>query len=372
MAYLELRRITKTFAAHGKDGKRFAAVQEFNLEAEAGELIVLVGPSGCGKSTTLRMIAGLEEPSSGEILIDGRVVNDMHPKDRDIAMVFQDYALYPHMTVRENLAFGLENTKIDKAEIARRIDEAAAFLDLTSLLERLPKQLSGGQRQRVALGRALVRKPKAMLLDEPLSNLDAKLRVMTRKNIDAIHKRLNSVMIYVTHDQVEAMTLGDRIVVMDRGIIQQIADPRTLYTVPANVFVAGFIGTPPMNLMRGTAVDGRRIEALGIRFELKKKSDALAAYTGKGVVVGVRPEHVRLIAAPATIGANQATIVPDFVEYLGDQSLVHLSAGDAAICCRTFGDEVPAKDEACSIAFDPSKIHVFDAESGLRIELSHG
>lgn len=372
MSYIELRGISKKFS--GRDGEAIA-VSDFNLRAEEGELIVLVGPSGCGKTTTLRMIAGLEEPTDGEIEIDGRIVNDVHPKDRDIAMVFQDYALYPHLTVRENLSFGLENARLDKAEILRRIAEAAAFLDLEPLMGRLPKQLSGGQQQRVAVGRALVRKPKAVLLDEPLSNLDAKLRVATRKNIDDIHKKLKSVMVYVTHDQVEAMTLGDRIVVMDKGVIQQIADPRTLYKTPANVFVAGFIGTPPMNLIRGRVVDADSVECEGITLKFTDRREGLACRIGKDAVVGIRPECIRALPQCADTGrgaesANRVTAVPDFVEYLGNESLVHFQMGGAAMICRVPGDGVAgddvARNAACVFRFDPKAIHLFDPETGLR------
>lgn len=367
MSHIELRNVFKKFSS--RDGES-TAVYNFCLRAEEGELIVLVGPSGCGKTTTLRMIAGLEEPTEGEIEIDGRIVNDIHPKDRDIAMVFQDYALYPHLTVRDNLAFGLENARLDKAEITRRIAEAAAFLDLEALMSRLPKQLSGGQQQRVAVGRALVRKPKAVLLDEPLSNLDAKLRVATRKNIDDIHKRMKSVMVYVTHDQVEAMTLGDRIVVMNKGCIQQIADPRTLYMKPANLFVAGFIGTPPMNLLCGRALDGSTIECEDSLFILPKPSDKLAGLKGNEVTIGIRPEHIHALEGCAEEGkariANVVVAVPDFVEYLGNESLVHFALGKSTVICRAPGEGAPAEDRPCSFAFDAEAIHLFDSATGLR------
>ncbi|MGB4572079.1 MAG: ABC transporter ATP-binding protein [Rectinemataceae bacterium] len=381
MSYIELRRVSKSFS--GRDGEA-AAVSDFNLRAEEGELIVLVGPSGCGKTTTLRMIAGLEDPTDGEIEIDGKIVNDIHPKDRDIAMVFQDYALYPHLTVKENLSFGLENARLDKAEIVRRIAEAASFLDLEPLMGRLPKQLSGGQQQRVAVGRALVRKPTAVLLDEPLSNLDAKLRVATRKNIDDIHKRTKAVMVYVTHDQVEAMTLGDRIVVMDKGRIQQVADPRTLYMKPANLFVAGFIGTPPMNLVNGKALDAHSIECEGSIFSLTAPCEGLAARAGKNIVMGIRPERIHALprcAEPepkpesAAGMHNTITAVPDFVEYLGNESLVHFQMGGAAMICRSpaddslkssFDEGIPQEDATCTFRFDPEAIHLFDPETGLR------
>jgi len=372
MAYLELRNVTKTYASRSKGEKALAAVRDFNLQAEAGELVVLVGPSGCGKSTTLRMIAGLDEPDLGEISIDGKIVNNVHPKDRDIAMVFQDYALYPHMNVKENLAFGLENTRLSKGEIEKRIQEASSFLELLELMDRFPKHLSGGERQRVALGRALVRQPKAMLLDEPLSNLDAKLRVVTRKNINAIHKKLEAVMVYVTHDQVEAMTLGDRIVVMDQGVIQQIADPRTLYAEPTNVFVAGFIGTPPMNLIPGIAADSSHIEALGYRFSLE--GEDLGALIGKRVILGIRPEHINVVGCGDTVAyePNLLRAAADMVEFLGEQSLIHFTVNNAELCCRTFGEELCRSGSEYLFRFTPEKLHVFDGETGCRLGGSHG
>jgi len=272
------------------------AVHDFNLHVQDKEFIVLVGPSGCGKSTTLRMIAGLEEITEGEIKIDERVVNDVPPKDRDIAMVFQNYALYPHMTVYKNMAFGLKLRKYPKQEIDKRVREAAAILGLEEYLDRKPKQLSGGQRQRVAVGRAIVRKPKVFLFDEPLSNLDAKMRVQMRTEISKLHTKLQATMIYVTHDQVEAMTMGDRIVVMKDGFIQQVADPIKLYDYPENKFVAGFIGSPPMNFMNSKIVSengGIWVDAGTIKVKVTdEQAKHLEQYIGKEVTFGVRPEHI--------------------------------------------------------------------------------
>ena len=281
-----------------------AAVEDFTLEVRDGEFLVLVGPSGCGKSTTLRMVAGLELPTSGTIEIGGRDVTRLPPKDRDIAMGFQNYALYPHMTVRENMAFALKLRRVARAEIARRVDAAAQALGLVPYLDRLPKALSGGQRQRVALGRAIVREPKVFLFDEPLSNLDAKMRVEMRAEIIRLHQRLGATMIYVTHDQTEAMTMGERIVVMNRGRIQQVAPPLEVYERPANVFVAGFIGTPPMNIF-----------PLGTLSPLR--------------TVGLRPEHLALGDDPGTAAATAATV--DFTEPLGSETLVHLKFGPQAL-----------------------------------------
>jgi multiple sugar transport system ATP-binding protein len=369
MAHLVIRHLHKSFQTQDKAGTLVPAVKNFNLEAEKGELIVLVGPSGCGKTTILRMIAGLEDPTEGEIIIDGRDVTGMHPKDRDIAMVFQDYALYPHMSVRENLSFGLENARIDRATIAVRVAEVSEFLDLAALMDRQPRQLSGGQRQRVAVGRALVRIPKAILLDEPLSNLDAKLRVQTRKNIIDIHKRLHSVMVYVTHDQVEAMTLGTRIVVMNFGETLQIADPHTLYTKPANTFVAGFIGTPPMNLIEGEVVDDHTIRVDGGQFTVGLQWAALASRAGKKITLGIRPEHIRVKEKE---GANVVRAKPDFVEFLGEQTYVHFSLGETNLICRYIGDSAPGEGLDCFFELEAGKLHAFDAEIGTRIELEPG
>lgn len=292
MADISLKHIYKVY------GNGVEAVRDFNLEVQDQEFIIFAGPSGCGKSTTLRMVAGLETITSGELWIDGKVVNDMEPKDRDIAMVFQNYALYPHMTVYENMAFGLKMRKIPKGEIDKAVREAAGILDLESLLERKPKNLSGGQRQRVAMGRAIVRNPKVFLMDEPLSNLDAKLRVRMRTEISRLHKRLKAAIIYVTHDQTEAMTLGSRIVVMKDGVIQQIDSPQRLYNYPANQFAAGFIGSPQMNFVDAICRrqgESAALVAVGSEIILsREKSEKLLdnGYAGKEVILGIRPEAV--------------------------------------------------------------------------------
>jgi multiple sugar transport system ATP-binding protein len=304
MAAIRFEEVSKVFA----DGTR--AVDAIDLTVEVGDFMVLVGPSGCGKTTALRMVAGLEEISDGTIRIGDQTVNDVSPKDRDVAMVFQNYALYPHMTVAENLAFGLKLRKLGKSEIARRVRDAAAALDLEEQLERKPKALSGGQRQRVALGRAIVREPAAFLMDEPLSNLDAALRVQTRAEILKLQKRLGTTTIYVTHDQVEAMTMGDRIAVMRKGVLQQLGTPEELYTRPANTFVATFIGSPAMNLVPATSV------GVGPDSHL----------------VGFRPEHVRLGGPEPGSFGFEATV--EVVEYLGDEQLVHLRLGDRTLVAK--------------------------------------
>ena len=292
MASISLKNICKKYP------NGFEAVKNFNMEIEDKEFIIFVGPSGCGKSTTLRMVAGLEDISSGELLIDGRLVNDVEPKDRDIAMVFQNYALYPHMTVYDNMAFALKLRKTPKEEIDKMVRDAAKILDLEKLLDRKPKALSGGQRQRVAMGRAIVRNPKVFLMDEPLSNLDAKLRVQMRTEISKLHQRLGTTIIYVTHDQTEAMTLGTRIVVMKDGVVQQIDSPQNLYNAPANLFVAGFIGSPQMNFVDAVCqVNGKKVNLKVGPYSIalsEQKSKALidGGYAGKTVVMGIRPEDV--------------------------------------------------------------------------------
>src|SRR6059036_1800511 len=300
MAEVRLEHVTKRFS------EDVAALDDLTLEVADGEFLILVGPSGCGKTTALRLVAGLEKPSSGTITIGDRVVNDVTPRDRDIAMVFQNYALYPHMTVYRNLAFGLKERKTPKPEIERRVREASAILGLDDLLKRRPAQLYGGQRQRVAMGRALVREPKAFLLDEPLSNLDAKLRVAMRAELKRLHQRLEITTIHVTHDQVEAMTLGDRIAVMNEGALQQLGHPQEVYDRPANLFVAGFIGSPPMNLLRGVVSHGR-IEAGDLAAERPSLPDG-------EVVVGVRPEA--FLIAPDGAASTELTV--EIVEPLGD------------------------------------------------------
>ena len=322
MAHVSLKNVSKIYPGD------VTAVEEFSLEIATGEFVVLVGPSGCGKSTTLRMIAGLEEISSGTITIDGRVVNDVAPKDRDIAMVFQNYALYPHMTVYDNMAFALKLRKVSRAEIAKRVTEASAILGIEDLMKRQPKQLSGGQRQRVALGRAIVRDPKVFLFDEPLSNLDAKMRAHMRVEISKLHRRFGRTTTYVTHDQTEAMTMGDRIVVMKDGVVRQVATAGDLYDKPANLFVAGFIGTPPMNFFEGTlrAAEGSLCFD-GASFELALPdawSEAAGAYVGKRVIFGVRPEDI--LPDPAA-GTEGFTANVEVAEPMGSETYVYPTQG---------------------------------------------
>jgi multiple sugar transport system ATP-binding protein len=360
MASVVLENVSKIYAGGVK------AVDNANLEIADREFVVLVGPSGCGKSTTLRMIAGLEEVSSGTIAIDGRRVNDVPPKDRDLAMVFQNYALYPHMSVYKNMAFGLMLRHYPKDEIDRRVREAAQILGITDeQLQRKPKALSGGQRQRVAVGRAIVRKPKAFLFDEPLSNLDAKMRVQMRAEISKLHRRLNSTMIYVTHDQVEAMTMGDRIVVMKDGVIQQVAEPIELYDHPRNMFVAGFIGSPPMNFFTGTIEsrpDGPWFVEHGPGFALRLTDEfarKLTGHVGRVVVFGCRPEDVR--PQPGAPGAVAATV--DVVEPMGAEVYMYLNTGHHNFIARVSGHPRADVGQKLPVVFDMSKCHFFDAGS---------
>ncbi|MGB7836754.1 MAG: sn-glycerol-3-phosphate ABC transporter ATP-binding protein UgpC, partial [Terrimicrobiaceae bacterium] len=338
MAKVTLKNVYKIYP--GERGKEVTAVENFSLEIDNREFVVFVGPSGCGKSTTLRMIAGLEEISKGDILIGEKRVNDYPPKDRDIAMVFQNYALYPHMSVYDNMAFGLELRKYPKAEIKKRVTEAASILGIEQFLDRRPKALSGGQRQRVAVGRAIVRQPEVFLFDEPLSNLDAKMRVQMRTEITKLHQRLQATMIYVTHDQIEAMTMGTRIVVMKDGVTQQVDSPLAIYREPKNLFVAGFLGTPPMNLVNGTLLmrDGALAfkEARGgaIEVELDDRRDA-AGYVGKEVVLGFRPENCDLFSSGQTSSNNCFQAVVDFVEPMGPETYFHLQTGAHAIISRS-------------------------------------
>ena len=345
------------------------AVADASFEVRPGELLVLVGPSGCGKSTLLRMIAGLESVSSGTLSIDGRVVNDVAPKDRDIAMVFQSYALYPHMSVAENLGFGLRLRGQRKSEIARRVAAAAHTLGLTDVLERRPAALSGGQRQRVALGRALVREPKVFLLDEPLSNLDAKLRHSMRVEIARLHRDLAVTMVYVTHDQIEAMTLGERIVVLKDGEIQQIDAPMRLYAKPANLFVAGFLGTPSMNLLQGRlADDGEPRFAMGdAGFALDGiPPTTLAALRGRDIVLGVRPED--LLASDDSVAGTGLRARVDVIEPVGNEAYLHLRHGDHALVSRQPADRLPAPGQDVWLRYASAKLHFFDAASGQRID----
>jgi len=340
-------------------GRGQKAVDGVSLEIHDGEFLVLVGPSGCGKSTVLRMVAGLEDISEGEVRIGGRVVNDVAPKDRDVAMVFQNYALYPHMSVFENMAFGLRRRKLPEAEVTQKVNETAELLGLTGYLQRRPRELSGGERQRVALGRAMVRKPQVFLFDEPLSNLDAKLRVQMRAEIKRLHQRVGATMIYVTHDQVEAMTLGDRIAVMRKGILQQCADPFTLYTSPANQFVAGFIGSPPINFFSATVTaDGTALEATGVRIVLSATlRAALEGHRGKSVTVGIRPEDLAL--EPGEGAVIEATA--EVREPLGNETLVHWRSSVGTIVSRVPGQAAPAVGQVSKLYCPLPKLHLFDA-----------
>ena len=342
------------------------AVNDLNLEINDGEFMVLVGPSGCGKTTSLRMIAGLEEITAGTLRIGDKVVNDVAPKDRDIAMVFQSYALYPHMTVRDNLAFGLKLRKVPKPEIERRVKEAADTIQLSNLLERKPKELSGGQRQRVALGRAIVREPAVFLMDEPLSNLDAKLRVQTRAEIARLHQRLGTTMVYVTHDQVEAMTMGTRIAVMSDGILQQVGTPQELYDHPVNRFVAGFICSPAMNFATVTASgtgDAAVLTGDGLSIPLPPRLRAAAdSVHGKTLIAGFRPEHLDIGAASSNVASFQATA--DVVEYLGNDELLHLSLADLDLVAVVSSSHVVKPGDVLSLQLPLDKLHLFDSETG--------
>lgn len=389
MAGVTLKNLTKVF------GKNVVAVNNVNLEIEDKEFLVLVGPSGCGKTTVLRMIAGLEEATSGEIYIGDRLVNDVSPKDRDIAMVFQNYALYPHMTVYENMAFGLKlrrtpkpnippalrflfgwllpglfYNRIPPKEIRRRVEEVAKMLALESLLNRKPKELSGGQRQRVALGRAIVREPKVFLMDEPLSNLDAKLRVQTRAELIKLHRRLGITTIYVTHDQVEAMTMGDRIAVMNEGKIQQVDTPLNLYNSPANRFVAGFIGSPSMNFVPARvegSPEGLYLVMDGLRLKVPPdKTDKLLPYKDKEVWFGIRPEDIfdsQLAPIPAS-DHNRAVAIVDVIEPMGDRTYLYLTVGnDISLIANVEAETQAKEEEKLPIVFDMNKSHVFDKET---------
>ncbi|MCK5803760.1 MAG: sn-glycerol-3-phosphate ABC transporter ATP-binding protein UgpC [Lentisphaeria bacterium] len=343
------------------------AVEDFNLEIEDAEFVVMVGPSGCGKSTTLRMVAGLEEITEGTIQIGDRVINDVPPKDRDIAMVFQNYALYPHMTVYDNMAFGLKLRKFKKSEIEKRVRDAAEILGIPELLQRRPKALSGGQRQRVAVGRAIVRKPAVFLFDEPLSNLDAKMRVQMRTEISRLHTRLETTMLYVTHDQVEAMTMGDRIVVMKDGLIQQVAAPTDLYDNPANAFVAGFIGTPPMNFFDVTITkENGTLTLKEDTFELTVPpawKELLEPYTDKGVTFGLRPEDVGSLTAEGIEGAPKITADIEVVEPMGAETYLYMNTGKNDFIARVDSHRLCHVGEKLDLAVTLSKAHVFDKET---------
>ncbi len=358
MPSVELKDLSKTY------GRGSRAVDRVSLTIPDGEFLVLVGPSGCGKSTVLRMVAGLEDISEGEIKIGSRVVNEMPPKDRDIAMVFQNYALYPHMSVFENMAFGLRRRKIAEPEVKRKVAAAAELLGLTVYLERKPRELSGGERQRVALGRAMVREPQVFLFDEPLSNLDAKLRVQMRAEIKRLHQRVKATMIYVTHDQVEAMTLGDRIAVLKGGVLQQVADPFTLYESPANAFVAGFIGSPPINFFVANLRDAGGALELGLADTTAPLPAALAArlasHRGRAVTVGVRPEDMLLTAAGESMRVPARV---DVREPLGNEVLVHLTTAAGTLVSRVPGQSAPGPGTEVQIHLPFATLHFFDPES---------
>lgn len=372
MASVTLKDLEKIYPPSDKNPE-FRAVKSINLTVKQGEFMVLVGPSGCGKSTTLRMIAGLEDVSSGEIRIADRVVNNVAPKDRDIAMVFQNYALYPHMTVWENMAFGLKLKKRPQDEIAKRVSAAAEILGIESMLDRKPKALSGGQRQRVAVGRAIVRDPKVFLFDEPLSNLDAKMRVSMRTEISKLHARLNATMVYVTHDQVEAMTMGTRICVMNNGSIMQVDEPLRIYDNPANMFVAGFIGSPPMNFFKGSVLnqDGQFffIESTaggqGFKIPIDKRLAAAARrYAGQPIVFGIRPENIADASHSSTAaGLPEVQAAVEVAEPMGAETFIYLNTGHHSFIAKVASGARYKIGDSMQIAFDMSKAHLFDPQS---------
>lgn len=373
MANLSLKNIYKVYQGD------VVAVSDFNLEIEDKEFIILVGPSGCGKSTTLRMIAGLEEISDGKLYIGDTLVNDIAPKDRDIAMVFQNYALYPHMTVFENMAFGLKLRKTPKEEIKKRVEEAAKILDISHLLDRKPKALSGGQRQRVALGRAIVREPRVFLLDEPLSNLDAKLRAQMRTELSKLHRRLGTTFIYVTHDQVEAMTMGTRIVVMKDGIVQQVASPQELYESPKNIFVAGFIGSPQMNFIDAKLRkdNGKYVVSFGDKNKMYdivipdskvKKNKDIDKYINKDIILGIRPENLHdeeIFLSTANTGIITCRV--EVTELMGAETFLYLSCQGINITARVSPRTSATTGDNIKIAIDVNKLHIFDKDTEVSI-----
>ncbi len=365
MAEVRLRNLSKRFG-------QTEAVKGIDLEVRDGEFLVLVGPSGCGKTTVLRMIAGLEEPTTGEIIIGGRCVNELSPKDRNIAMVFQNYALYPHMTVYDNMAFSLRLSRVPASEIDRRVHEAARMLGIEELLDRKPGQLSGGQRQRVAVGRAVVREPAVFLMDEPLSNLDAKLRLQTRAELIKLHQRLGITTIYVTHDQVEAMTMGDRIAVMRHGLVQQCATPQELFDHPANRFVAGFIGSPPMNFIAATLAerdDALWVDAPPVYLRLPAElaaAEGVRARVGGPVVFGVRPTDIHDASLPGPVTpdeGNTVNTVVEVVEPMGAESLVYLRTGDHSLVASLDSATHATEGQELRVALNLSRAHLFDADT---------
>lgn len=359
MAAVTLRSVRKVY------NNAQVAVDAASFDIGDGELLVLVGPSGCGKSTLLRLIAGLEEASSGTILIGDKDVTHLEPRDRDIAMVFQSYALYPHMTVEQNLGFGLKLRGHSEADIAGRVKDTAEKLELTQFLQRLPRQLSGGQRQRVALGRALVRHPQVFLLDEPLSNLDAKLRATTRTEIARLHRSLGTTMVYVTHDQVEAMTLGQRIVVLDKGVVQQIDAPMRIYERPANLFVAGFLGNPAMNFFRGRVreSDGAAVETDGASLPVPP----MPSQRGKEVIAGIRPEDLHRVDASSAPNSIRLTVAVELIESIGNEAFIHGRSGAWPVIARSSPYNLPAIGTSITLQVAPERIHFFDTQSGVRL-----
>ena len=362
MAKVEFRNVSKEYTENVR------VVDNFNLNVNDGEFLVLVGPSGCGKSTTLRLLAGLEEITEGEIFIDNKCVNKIPPKDRDISMVFQNYALYPHMTVFKNMAFGLKLRKFPKKEILKLVNKTAKILNIEDLLERKPKQLSGGQKQRAALGRAIIRQPSVFLFDEPLSNLDAKLRVHMRTEIKKLHNRLKTTMVYVTHDQTEAMTMGDRIVVMKNGIVQQLGAPMNIYNDPANLFVAGFIGSPVMNLLNANIENGQLIINNGkIKIPLlETQKKVLRSYNDREIIAGIRPENITIENnGPNYVGVK---LFLDVFETLGSEILLYLNDGKSNIICKTDKYDPKIKQtDTLTVFFNVDKMHFFEKESGNKI-----
>ena len=352
MAEVTLRSVRKVYP------NGHVAIDDASFGIRDGELLVLVGPSGCGKSTLMNIIAGLEEPSGGRLRLEGRDITNVAPAERNISMVFQSYALYPHMTVARNLGFGLELRGHEPAEIEQRVKQAAETLELTQFLDRLPRQLSGGQRQRVALGRALVRHPQVFLLDEPLSNLDAKLRASTRAEIARLHRTLGTTMIYVTHDQVEAMTLGQRIVVLDKGVIQQIDAPMQIYERPVNLFVAGFLGNPAMNFFRGRLRDGV-LEGNGVQLRLP----TVKAQAGQEIVAGVRPEDLHVVA-----GDGSLTGTVELLESVGSEAFIHATSGGWKLIARSSPYNLPAVGARITLQPAPDRMHFFDAQTGKRLD----
>ena len=362
MSSIKLSGVSKIFQSQSKKRDSVKAVDNFSLEIEDGELLVLLGPSGCGKTTVLRMVAGLEVPTSGDIMIGEKVITELHSKDRGVAMVFQDYALYPHMTVRQNMSFGLENLKYAKNEIDKRVNETSKLLDLQSLLERRPKELSGGQRQRVALGRAIVRKPEVYLFDEPLSNLDAKLRLKMRVELGSLQKDLGVTSIYVTHDQVEAMTLGKRIVIMNNGVLQQVGTPKEIYEKPENLFVAGFIGSPPMNFLDckiKNVKDSYIIDLEGNNYPLHNNNE-LKKYENKKIIAGIRPNDFSIGKNEHYDNSEFISGVVNVVEYLGNSNLLYISTNNNSICVEQDSNLLVEEGDEVILYTEQKNIHLFD------------